>query len=130
MRNEAARKRTTTNDLQNKVMSAAVYVLRRQIINLIYDAKRLVPTLPRIEVRVTDNHERTLGRAIMHGHVIWITEEVVANRTIVFHEILHAAFGTPHVNGCPLMDPQPDVNMSDAQCDKLFLKYASKKVKK
>jgi len=43
-------------------MSSDVYTLRRQVINLIHEAKKLVE-LPRINVRVTDKHEIILGVA-------------------------------------------------------------------
>ena len=78
-----------TNLLQNKEMSSDVYALRRQVIALIHEANKLTK-LPRINVRVTDNHEKILGVAKIGGLVIWITEETVASRAVVFHEILHA----------------------------------------
>ena len=115
--------------LKNKEMSAEVYALRREVINLIHEAKKLVD-LPRIEVRVTDRHRIILGAAKMSQNVIWITEETVASRAVVFHEILHAVFGQEHIEGCPLMAANIDPNLDSKTCDRLFLKYAKKQVPK
>lgn len=112
-----------TKQLKNKTMSPQVYELRRKVIALIYEAKKLVPSLPRIEVRVTDNHETFLGMGRMGKRIIWITERSVASRSVVFHEILHAAYAIDHVLDCPLMGPI-DKAISKDECDKLFIKYA------
>lgn len=113
----------TSKHLTNKRMSPAVYELRRKVIGLIYEAKRLVD-LPRVDVRVTDNKGDTLGCARMGGNIIWITESSVASRAVVFHEILHAVFAQDHVKGCPLMAEQIDPNLDAATCNRLFAKYA------
>lgn len=119
--------------LTNKKMSPEVYKLRREIINLIYEAKKLVPDLPRIEVRVAHNHSDCVGQAVLNAPecVIWITEDYVASKEVVFHEIVHTAFGVGHVDGCPLMSPtcQPKPP-SDKTLNKLFLKYAKAAQKK
>lgn len=113
-----------TQKLTNKIMNPATYKLRREVIDLIYEAKRLCPTLPRIEVRITENDSELLGVGRMGGKVIWITEDFVASRATVFHEILHAVFNQKHVASCPLMAPAIDPNLSKNICDKLFLTYA------
>jgi len=112
-----------TKLLKNKIMSQGVYDLRRKVISLIYEAKKLID-LPRIEIRVTDNHKTILGVAAMGAKIIWITEGMTASRSVVFHEILHAVFGQGHVNGCPLMAPKINDKLDAKTCDKLFLKYA------
>lgn len=112
-----------TKLLKNKEMSSEVYALRRQVINLVHEAKKLVE-LPRINVRVTDKHKTILGVARMGKNVIWITEETVASRAVVFHEILHAVFGQDHVKGCPLMDEKISAKLDAKTCDRLFKKYA------
>lgn len=112
-----------TKFLKNKKMSSEVYALRRQVINLIHEAKKLV-NLPRIDVRVTDNHKTILGVARMGEKVIWITEDTVASRAVVFHEILHAVFAQDHVVGCPLMAEKIDDKLDSTTCNKLFIKYA------
>lgn len=120
-----ARKNTTTAKLTNLEMDPAVYQLRRQVIALVYAAKELVPNLPRIEVRVTEDHHRIAGVARTGGNVIWITKEFVASRQIVFHEIAHAAFGAAHVDGCPLMNPSA-TRAADKFVDAAFIKCARK----
>lgn len=92
------------NTMQNKRMNNDVYKLRRQVINIIYRVKRLVPDLPRIEVRVCEDHEKYAGVAIMGKRQIFISESFVASVPVVLHEILHAVYGQEHVEGCPLMD--------------------------
>lgn len=115
-----------TKLLKNKEMSPEVYALRRKVIDLIYEAKKLVPSLPRIEVRVTENNSKYLGVGRMCGNIIWISERSVASRSVVFHEILHAVFATEHVKGCPLMDPVSQ-RISDKECDRLFIEYSRMK---
>jgi Fe-S oxidoreductase len=109
--------------LRNKEMNQDVYKLRREVINLIYEAKRLAGNLPRIEVRVTEDKGKTLGCAAMGGRVIWITESFVASRATVFHEILHAVKAQPHVVGCPLMASHINPNLERETCDRLFVGY-------
>ena|SRR3990167_3726270 len=118
-----------TKLLKNKEMSSDVYALRRQVINLIHEAKKLVE-LPRINVRVTDKHDTILGVAKMGKNIIWITEETVASRAVVFHEILHAVFGQDHVKGCPLMAAQISTKLDVKTCDELFIKYAKRQARK
>ncbi|TXH09412.1 MAG: hypothetical protein E6R04_08225 [Spirochaetes bacterium] len=118
-----------TKLLENKKMSSRVYALRRQVLSLIHEANKLVE-LPRITVRVTDKHETILGVARMGKNAIWITEETVASRAVVFHEILHAVFAQDHVKGCPLMSEKISTNLDVKTCDRLFKKYAeSAKIK-
>lgn len=112
-----------TKLLKNKDMSESVYELRRKVIALIYEAKKLAD-LPRIEVRITNDHDSILGAARIGEKIIWITESFVASRSTVFHEILHAVFNQRHIAGCPLMAPQIDPNLKDDLCNKLFKKYA------
>ena len=119
----SARKSTTTTHVKNLRMSSEVYRLRREVIALIHEAKRLAP-LPRIEVRVAENHASTLGVARMGQNIIWITERMVASRPVVFHEILHAVYSTDHVEGCPLMSPYSSGELDAETCNELFKKYA------
>ena len=114
-----------TNMVKNKEMNAQVYKLRRKVIGLIHEAKALYPNLPRITVRVAENHDRIAGVGAMGGNIIWITEEFVASRGLVFHELCHAVFAQDHVKDCPLMAGDgSSLKLSKAQADKLFLKYA------
>ena len=93
-------------------MNDEVYKLRRQVIDLIYEAKRGGVNLPRIEVRVgkqsSSKHKNVLGCAKMSGNQMWITKDAIdlgldTLRNIVFHEIAHAVYGTEHDEKCPLM---------------------------
>jgi len=116
--------------LQNKAMNDNTYHLRRQVMSFIYEAKKLID-LPRIEVRVTNNHENILGVAYMGKNVIFISERAVLSRAVVFHEILHAVFSIDHVNDCPLMGMSIDLDnpLNDNECNRLFLMYANQKKK-
>jgi hypothetical protein len=117
--------KTKTTLLKNKQMNPGVYKLRREVISLVCEAKKLIPSLPRITVRVTEDDSKILGVGRMHQNIIWITSSFVASRAVVFHEILHAVFGQEHKSGCPLMAPQIDPNLSRKKCDQLFTKYAN-----
>jgi hypothetical protein len=98
------------------------------VMEFIYEAKDLVPTLPRIDVRITDcDRHNVLGTARMNDCIVWIpasTLKMSKNdaRQIVFHEILHAAYGVEHVDSCPLMGPYFK-KMTKSQAEKLFVKY-------
>jgi hypothetical protein len=116
-----------TKDLKNKEMNDATYQLRRKVIESIYKAKKLDPNLPRIEVKITDNHERILGQAYMSSNKIWITERAIKQAkfdvdTIVFHEIVHAVYGVGHDESCPLMKSVHSP-LEESERNKLFMKY-------
>ncbi len=118
--------KVSCSDLTNKEMGPVVYALRRKVIDLIYQAGELVD-LPRITVRVTENHKSILGVGGMGRNIVWITADMVASRAVVFHEILHAVYAQGHVEGCPLMAPAIDHNLDDATCNRLFVEYATGK---
>jgi len=92
-------------------MNEDTYKLRREVIDLIYEAKETDPDLPRINVRITEDNSRTLGRARVGGSekIIWIPKSTIQGkshdfvRSVVFHEICHTAYGTRHDESCPLM---------------------------
>jgi hypothetical protein len=128
------RKRTVTEGLSNKKMNDEVYVLRRRVINFIYKIKEYVE-IPRIEVRITDNHHSVLGRATLKGNVLWITERIASHASsyafnvIVAHEILHAVFGVEHDDTCPVMKAihdSDDKRLTDEDIIKIFISYAKK----
>ena len=100
-----------TKQIKNFKMNDAVYKLRRKVIDLIYEVKSEIKSLPRIEVRIGEarNH-RTLGVAALKDLKIWITKDAIdlgpdALRNIVFHEIVHAVSGFGHDEKCSLMQP-------------------------
>jgi len=100
--------------IKNFKMNDAVYKLRRQVIDLIYEVKKEIRNLPRIEVRIGEarNHN-VLGVAKLSRNQIWITKRAIdmspdALRNIVFHEIVHAVTGFGHDEKCPLMKSSMD----------------------
>ena len=113
-------------------MNDEVYKLRRQIIDLIYEAKNGGVNLPRIEVRVgeqsSSKHKNVLGCAKMSGNQMWITKDAIdlgsdILRNIVFHEIAHAVYGTQHDESCPLMQSALNTVLNKEDCLKHLLKY-------
>jgi hypothetical protein len=121
-----------SKQLKNKDMNNEVYALRRRVMNFIYEARELAE-MPRVEVRITDNHERILGQARMSGNIIWITERAVTYsdfdlRTIVFHELLHAVFGVEHDEGCKLMKAIHEP-LTKSEVHKLFKGWVKKSTK-
>lgn len=114
--------------LNKKVMSSEVYQLRKRVMAMIYEAKRLVPSLPRVTVRITDDHASTLAIAVMERDYIEVTERAVTCddfdlRTIVYHELLHAVYGVEHDDQCPLMRPV-HLPLSKEMAQRIFTRYA------
>jgi hypothetical protein len=110
---------------KNKDMNSSVYELRKKVMGYVYEAKELAE-LPRITIRVTENHQTALALAEMKGNIIWVTEQAVSSsefdlRTIVFHEILHAVFGVDHDESCNLMKSM-HTPLTKQECHKLFKK--------
>ena len=118
------------SQIKNFKMNDAVYKLRRQVINLIYEVKKEFLSFPRIEVRIGEarNHN-VLGVAKLNKKQIWITKRAVdmsqdALRNIVYHEIVHAVTGFGHDDKCPLMKPTLDgYLLNKKQCMKYLKKY-------
>ena len=123
-----------TKKIKNFKMNDAVYKLRRQVIDLIYEAKRGGVNLPRIAVRVgeqTAKHKNVLGCAKISGNQMWITKDAIdlgldTLRNIVFHEIAHAVYGTQHDERCPLMSAEVGTILNKEDCLKHLLKYQPK----
>ena len=126
-----------TKKIKNFKMNDSVYKLRRQVINLIYEAKKGGVNLPRIEVRVGEQssakHKNVLGCAKISGNQMWITKDAIdlgsdILRNIVFHEIAHAVYGTQHDESCPLMCSalSEDAVLNKEDCLKHLLKYQPK----
>ena len=121
-----------TKKIKNFDMSPEVYKLRKQVIELIYDAKNNGIDLPRIEVRIgsaTKGNEHVLGVGRMSKKIIWITEKAINNSTdylrhVVYHEIGHAVFGLEHNEKCPLMSSELDKPVSRKQALSILRKYA------
>lgn len=121
---------TVCSQLKNKTMNDEVYKLRRKVMGFIYEAKELVPDMPRVEVRITDNHEdRILAMGRLGSFVIWISERVLSMsddsiRCVVYHEILHN-YGHEHNNRCSLMGAYHK-ELSKEEAQKLFVKWVKK----
>ena len=125
----------STKEIKNKRMSRPVYTLRRRVMGLIYEARRVV-NLPRIEVRIVDNIDGVNAAAELNGNRIWVTEEAASNmpiddlRRTVYHEIIHAVLGVNHVEKCPMMHYHSLVTLTKRQADfyltHYFLKYSKK----
>ena len=111
-------------------MNNQTYKLKKEAMKFIYEAKALDPSLPRITVRITDSHSKTLGVGRFGKNIIWITEDAVNNpnydlRTIVFHEILHAVYSVEHDEKCPLMKAI-HTPLAKKYCEKHFKKWINK----
>lgn len=117
--------------IKNFEMNADVYKLRRQVIELIYEAKRGGVKLPRISVRIGEQkpkHKNVLGCATMNGNQMWITKDAIemgidALRNVVFHEIGHAVFNLKHDESCPLMQSVLNKILNKEDCLKHLIKY-------
>ena len=125
-----------TRKIKNFKMNDSVYKLRRQVIELIYEAKRGGVNLPRIEVRIGEQkakHKNVLGCAKMQGNQMWITKDAIdlgtdTLRNVVFHEIAHAVYGTEHNESCPLMQSALNNILNKADCLKHLIKYQPNKI--
>jgi predicted metal-dependent hydrolase len=125
-----AREPMKTKQIKNFKMNDAVYKLRRQVIELIYEAKKEIKNLPRIEVRIGEarNHS-VLGVARLKDNKIWITKKAIdmsqdALRNVVFHEIVHAVTGFKHDEKCPLMKSTLDgYLLNKTECIKYLKGY-------
>jgi|TARA_R100001530_G_scaffold823_3_gene1432 hypothetical protein len=124
-----------TKKIKNFKMNDAVYKLRRQVIELIYEAKRGGVNLPRIEVRIGEQkakYKNVLGIATMNGNQMWITKDAIdlgldVLRNVVFHEIGHAVFNLEHNNKCPLMQSRQNTVLNKEDCLKYLIKYQTNK---
>ena len=125
-----------TSKIKNFKMNDAVYKLRRQVIELIYEAKRGGVNLPRIAVRIGEQkakHKNVLGIATMNGNQMWITKDAIdlgldVLRNVVFHEIGHAVFNLEHNNKCPLMQSRQNTVLNKEDCLKHLIKYQSNRL--
>ena len=127
------KKNDKVKELKNKKMNDEVYAMRRRVMDIIYSIKKEVD-IPRIDVRITDGHEKILGMGRMNNNIIWISEDVMKYNDsvilrVVLHEILHAVHGIEHVENCPLMDviTYSKNEYSKDELVSLFKKYAKSK---
>ena len=111
-------------------MNDDTYKLRRQVINILYEAKRMGIKLPRINVRIGSpaaGHENTLG---VGGSLnIWITKKAIDGSYnyllhVVLHELCHAVFNTDHNEKCKLMASTIGTPCEVQEAWGIFKKYA------
>ena len=119
-----------TKQIKNFKMNDITYKKRRQVIDLIYEVKKEIRNLPRIEVRIGEARDHNvLGVAKLSRNQIWITKRAIdmsqdALRNVVFHEIVHAVTGFGHDDKCPLMKPNLDgYLLNKNQCMKYLKSY-------
>lgn len=92
-------------------MEDKTYELRRNVIDIIYMAKRLKNVvLPRIDVRIVDGATGCCGYAYMGRNIVHISKKYAKSPKhilthVVLHEILHAVKSIEHDNKCYLMQP-------------------------
>ena len=117
-----------TKQIKNFKMNDITYKKRRQVIDLIYEAKKEIKDLPRIEVRIGEARKKNvLGVAMLKDCKIWITDDAInmgddALRNVVFHEIVHAVTGFGHDEKCPLMKSTMDGYLLNKKECMMYLK--------
>lgn len=120
-------------------MDDNVYKLRRQVIDIIYEANRRLqangcPRLPRQEVRIVDGGKKNiLGYAWMGCNIVHINKQTCEGRRdtsehtallyTTLHELLHSVLAIDHTESCPLMSTYHDYSVTDEQAWELFLGY-------
>jgi hypothetical protein len=118
-------------NLKNLKMNDQVFADRRRVMGFVYEAKKLFPEMPRIEVRITEREEVgenlvLFGRASLRVKHISITKDAIGNedklRHVVFHELCHTLFMARHDEKCPLMCSVVRKPATKAQCEKVFKK--------
>ena len=119
---------TIVKGVKNKKMSPEIYKLRRKVMNIIYDLKKIDPDMERVEVRIADDNKKgNLASARMDEHkVIWVTEEALNLpendlRYIIAHELLHTMYGYRHKNS-GLMSPKINQGWSRQKIESRFAK--------
>ena len=114
----------------NSKMENDTYAMRKKAMRFIYEANKLIPSLPRINIRIgKPDKVQVLGLACVNQLSIWINEGVITSncadhiKFVVFHEIVHAAFGLGHFYGCRLMGEFLVEDVSSVELDTLLLHY-------
>tara|TARA_R100000234_G_scaffold92164_1_gene60331 strand:- start:1002 stop:1364 length:363 start_codon:yes stop_codon:yes gene_type:complete len=112
-----------TKNFKNFKMDNEVYKIRRKVIDIIYQAKKIAD-LPRIDVRVGDARHNILGIAQMGDCKVWIDVGKSSNNLlqVVLHEICHAVWSIEHDENCPLMCSTAKT-ISDKKAWDCFRKY-------
>ena len=116
-------------NFKNFKMNDEVYQLRRKVINMIYEVKNKIKSLPRIDVRIgTHSCDRILAVAKLKKNIIWVTEDAIKQgedqlRNTVYHELVHAVTGFGHDEKCPLMESKANHTLNKQECMEALMKY-------
>lgn len=120
-----ALKNRTAFGHQLNTMNDNTYLLRRKVIDIIYELKKQVE-LPRIEVRIVSGGEYSnCGYAYMGCNIVHINEKHMDKPhfyQVVLHEILHAVLAIEHDEKCDLMSAYVR-DITDEKALELFIKY-------
>jgi hypothetical protein len=134
---------------KNRKMNDDTYQKRREIINVIYKAKKLLSAvgvdMPRIEARIVDIDPKTViaqglhdavGIARFNSNQIWIPASTLDKYKnyldeVVFHEILHAAYNVDHDEKSPLMRSRlGSIPIQGKELDDLFVAHVKQALNK
>lgn len=123
-------------NLKNLKMNDDVFAMRRRVIGFLYEAKKLYPEMPRVEVRITEGKELAdnkvlLGMASLRVKHISITKDAIGYdndklRHVVFHELVHTLFHVLHNEKCPLMCATVKKPATKTQAENVFKKHLKK----
>lgn len=132
--NKRSNKKDKCEGFKNLSMDKKVYKLRRQVIDIIYEARELLDfSMPRIQIRISEatsiKHRETLGMASMEECEIWIPATTIDEgekllRHVVYHELCHAIWGIDHDKNCKLMTAFVENPCTKSECHKIFKSYA------
>lgn len=127
---DLASKKYETTYFKNKEMDNQVYEQRTKVMNCIRELKKIVPELPRITVRITENgigeHISILGAGRLNKNIIWIAHKTINSPDlylVVAHEIIHAVLGKDHDESCPLMKSHLTKSLSNETVNQIFKEY-------
>jgi predicted metal-dependent hydrolase len=108
-------RRTQDNKTETDLtMTEELFIQRQRVIKIINEAKDILNIpLPWLKVRIVSYSSNTLGRCWIEQNFITISKEMnnwEENylRSVVWHELCHAYFGTAHDDKCILMAPTLD----------------------
>ncbi|MDA3856627.1 MAG: hypothetical protein PF569_10315 [Candidatus Woesearchaeota archaeon] len=133
--NRPPREELETNRGKNRDMNKDTYALRRKVMEYVYRAKDLLKDkLPRINVRIIDRSEDAEKRGVLgvagmnETVVLWIPASTLDGSEeeihyVVFHEILHTAFGLGHDDNKKGLMGRYIQNLSNKEIDKRFLDH-------
>jgi Zn-dependent peptidase ImmA (M78 family) len=102
---------------------------RRAVMAVVYEARKFYANAPRTEIKICNEHERTLGTGWINNPIIAISEELSGDRLtyVVLHELVHTWFKmSGHNEECPLMASQVQEVVDIDKAWKAFKKYANK----